>query len=74
MRLGPPRTRRSVRCASRSRGVVDADADAFDTLALLGGKGSALVVRDGAVVGTLSQEDYSHALSFTREFGKGLPA
>jgi Zn-dependent protease len=53
---------------------IDANADAFDTLAQLGGKGSALVVRDGAVVGTLSQEDYSHVLSFTREFGKGLPA
>jgi Zn-dependent protease/CBS domain-containing protein len=47
---------------------IEASADAFDTLAGLGGSGPALVLRDGAVVGTLSQEDYSHALSFKREF------
>jgi Zn-dependent protease/CBS domain-containing protein len=47
---------------------IDADADAFDTLAQLGGGGPALVLRGGAVIGTLSQEDYSHALSFKREF------
>ncbi|WP_276259157.1 site-2 protease family protein [Haloglomus litoreum] len=51
---------------------IDATADAFDTLAHLGGGGPALVVRDGAVVGTLSQEDYSHALSFQKEFRTGV--
>jgi Zn-dependent protease/CBS domain-containing protein len=51
---------------------IEATADAFDTLARLGGGGPALVLRDGAVVGTLSQEDYSHALSFKREFRAGL--
>jgi CBS domain-containing protein len=68
--------RGTTRVSSVAREVpqVDADADAFDTLALLGGKGSALVVRDGAVVGTFSQADYSHVLSFTQEFGKALPA
>jgi Zn-dependent protease/CBS domain-containing protein len=51
---------------------IDAAADAFDTLAHLGGGGPALVVRDDAVVGTLTQEDYSHALSFRQEFKTGL--
>ncbi len=51
---------------------IDALADAFEVLAMLGGGGPALVVRDGAVVGTLSQEDYSHALSFKREFRAGV--
>jgi Zn-dependent protease len=36
---------------------IEAAADAFDTLAHLGGGGPALVVRDDAVVGTLTQED-----------------
>lgn len=51
---------------------VDAGTDAFDTLAMLG-NGRALVARDGDVVGTLSQEDYSHVLSFRKEFKSGLP-
>ena len=51
---------------------IDAGTDAFDTLAMLG-NGRALVARDGDVVGTLSQEDYSHVLSFRKEFKSGLP-
>ncbi len=74
IRLADLRGATTVSAVVRDVPRVDAGADAFDTLAGLGGKGSALVVRDGAVVGTLSQEDYSHALSFTREFGKGLSA
>ena len=53
---------------------VGADADAFDTLALLNqaGKQNALVEEAGSVVGVLSQSDYSRVLTFQREFRTNL--
>jgi Zn-dependent protease len=49
---------------------VDVTGDAFDVLARLNQAGteSALVQRDGAVVGVLSQSDYAHALTIQRGF------
>jgi len=49
---------------------VDATADAFDTLAQLqqGKRTNAIVQRDGAVVGVLSEADYAHAMTIQRGF------
>ena len=49
---------------------VDSTADAFDTMAAVGGRAGpfALVEVDGAVAGLLSEADFAHALSMQREF------
>ncbi|WP_284014742.1 site-2 protease family protein [Halobaculum litoreum] len=49
---------------------IDADADAFDTLAQLsaGGTTRALVEDDGRLVGVLSESDYASAITIRRGF------
>ena len=69
---------KAVHRAFASKAGLDADAhlaDAFDTLAVLNQAGSqnALVEEGGAVVGVLSQSDYSRALTFQRGFRSSLP-
>jgi Zn-dependent protease len=68
---GPATVEAIVRTVPR----VGVDADAFDTLAVLNQAGSqnALVEEGGAVVGVLSQSDYSRALTFQRGFRSSLP-
>jgi Zn-dependent protease len=53
---------------------VEASADAFETLAVLqeSGSGSAIVRRDGELVGVLSQSDYAHAMTIQRGFRSGV--
>jgi Zn-dependent protease len=53
---------------------VEADADAFEALAALNesGSGSALVRRDGELVGVLSEADYAHAMTVQRGFRSGV--
>ncbi|MEZ3114917.1 site-2 protease family protein [Halobaculum sp. MBLA0147] len=53
---------------------VAPEDDAFDTLATLGAGGgsTALVTVDGDVVGTLSETDYSRAMTVQRDFQSGL--
>jgi CBS-domain-containing membrane protein len=65
----------TVETIMREAPRVGVDADAFDTLAVLNQAGSqnALVEEGGAVVGVLSQSDYSRALTFQRGFRSSLP-
>ncbi|MFW5918097.1 MAG: CBS domain-containing protein, partial [Haloferacaceae archaeon] len=53
---------------------LDVSADAFETLATLGASGldAILVESDGDVVGVLSEEDFTHALTIRREHGPGV--
>jgi Zn-dependent protease len=53
---------------------IESTADAFDVLARLNQANAetALVQRDGAVVGILSQADYAHALTIQRGFRSGI--
>ena len=52
---------------------VESSADAFDVLGLLNEAGSskALVAEGGQIIGILSENDYSHALSIQRGFQAG---
>ena len=69
------RGRATVESITREVPRVGVDADAFDTLAVLNQAGSqnALVEEGEAVVGVLSQSDYSRALTFQRGFRSSLP-
>jgi CBS-domain-containing membrane protein len=53
---------------------VDSSAGAFDTLVQLQGSGGldAIVQRDGALVGVLSEADYAHAMTVQRGFRSGI--
>jgi Zn-dependent protease len=53
---------------------VDPSAGAFDTLVELQGSGGldAIVQRDGALVGVLSEADYAHAMTVQRGFRSGI--
>ncbi|MFD1632394.1 site-2 protease family protein [Haloplanus ruber] len=53
---------------------VDSAADAFDTLVQLRGADglTAIVERDGALVGVLSEADYAHAMMVQRGFRTGV--
>ncbi len=64
----------TVRAVMREVPRIDAEADAFDTLAAHGGQGGllALVTEDGVVAGVLSDSDYSHALTIQRGFQSGV--
>jgi Zn-dependent protease/predicted transcriptional regulator len=64
----------TVRSVMREVPRVDADADAFDTLAAYSSREGllTLVTRDGSVAGVLSDADYSHALTVQRGFQSGL--
>ena len=68
----PADARGTTRVGAIARNLprVDATADAFDTMAAVGGRTGpfALVEVDGAVAGLLSEADYAHALSMQREF------
>jgi len=63
-----------VEAIMRPVASVDASADAFETLAALNetGSTSALVRRDGELVGVLSQADYAHAMTIQRGFRSGI--
>lgn len=56
---------------ARAAPTLQAEADAFDSLTVLtrSGAKAAIVEIDGEFVGTLSQGDYSNAITFQREFG-----
>jgi Zn-dependent protease/CBS domain-containing protein len=64
----------TVRDIARDVPRVDATADAFDTLVALQGSGGldAIVERDGALVGVLSEADYAHAMTIQRGFRSGV--
>jgi len=53
---------------------IDPTAGAFDTLVDLQGSGGldAIVQRDGALVGLLSESDYAHAMTVQRGFRSGI--
>ncbi|GAB6860528.1 site-2 protease family protein [Haloplanus litoreus] len=60
----------TVREIMRDVPRIDATADAFDTLVSLQGADGidAIVERDGALVGVLSEADYAHAMTIQRGF------
>jgi Zn-dependent protease/CBS domain-containing protein len=64
----------TVRDIARDVPRVDAAADAFDTLVALQGPGGldAIVERDGALVGLLTEADYAHAMTIQRGFRSGV--
>lgn len=77
LRRVKPADRESTRLESVIRDVprLDTSADAFDTLALLGqsGTSTALVTEGGAIVGVLSESDYTYAFTVQRGFQSHLP-
>ncbi|WP_152040736.1 site-2 protease family protein [Salinigranum salinum] len=68
------RTTTVVESVMREVPRVEATADAFDVLAQLSQAraDAALVLREGNVVGLLSQADYAHAMTIQRGFRSGL--
>jgi len=64
----------TVREIMREVPRVDPAADAFDTLVQLRGADgpTAIVERDGALVGVLSEADYAHAMMVQRGFRTGV--
>jgi Zn-dependent protease len=71
---GSDRASTTVRSVARELPTVDAGADAFDTLAMLQGSGSAdaLVEQNGVPVGLLTEADYSRAMTVRRGFQSGI--
>ncbi|MFB6187561.1 MAG: CBS domain-containing protein, partial [Halobacteriaceae archaeon] len=72
---GKDRESTTVRDVMQEVPVVEATADAFDTLSMLNqsGKSNALVEKDGAFVGIITQSDFSEAVTIQRGFQSRVP-